>query len=204
MKRPRRALGCSVAAAAVLAAGFGLFYNGYGPMALMDRGSVRSAGEAKGQLDDTLQTAMGAVSPSLSYFGGVYVVERAPEHADGEPSLRSSVTASVSVRTKVAPAKVPVLLDRMKQVWGGECRPEVTAEAGAKRYTDLNCSGRGDTLFTLSVVSSPTVSTEQVLMSAEAFVVRYQPAGDYGAAPVGPQLTGHEPAPDLDDPYWSH
>jgi hypothetical protein len=173
-------------------------------MALMDRDSARSAREEKGQLDDTLQTAMGSVSPSLSYFGGVYVVERAPEHADGEPSLRSSVTASVSVRTRVAPAKVPVLLDRMRQAWGGQCRPEDTAESGAKRYTDLNCSGRGDTLFTLSVVSSTTDSTVQVLMSAEAFGVRYRPTEDYGASPVGPQLTGHEPAPDVDDPYWSH
>ncbi|MFJ4190163.1 hypothetical protein [Kitasatospora sp. NPDC089509] len=188
----------------VLATAAGLFHQGYGPMALMDRNSTRSAREAKGQLDDTLQAAMGAISPSLSYFGGVYVVERAPEHADGEPSLRSSVTASVSVRTKVTPAKVPVLLDRVKQLWGGGCRPEGTTEDGAKRYTDLNCSGRGDALFTLSVVSSTDDSTVRVLMSAEAFEVRYQPAGHYGVSPVGPRLTGHEPAPDVDDPYWSH
>ncbi|MFF2145327.1 hypothetical protein [Kitasatospora sp. NPDC058190] len=188
----------------MLATGVGLFYNGYGPMALMDRDSARSAREAKEQLDDTLQAAMGAISPSLSYFGGVYVVERAQEHADGEPSMLSSVTASVSVRTKVAPAKVPVLVDQVKQLWGGQCRPDSTVETAAKRYTDLNCSGRGDTLFTLSVISSTTDSTMQVLMSAEAFVVRYQPAEDYGASPVKPRLTGHEPAPDVDDPYWSH
>ncbi|MBD0691648.1 hypothetical protein [Streptomyces sp. CBMA123] len=188
----------------VLAAGAGLFYHGYGPMALMDRDSVRSASEAKGQLDDTLRAATGAISPSLSYFGGVYVVERAPEHADGEPSLRSSVTASVSVRTRVAPAKVPVLLDRMKQLWDGQCHSGGASEVGVKRYTDLYCSGRGDTLFTLSVVSSTTDSTVQVLMSAEAFTVRYQPDRDYGTPPTGELLTGHEPAPDVDDPYWSH
>ncbi|MFF4817344.1 hypothetical protein ACFY2K_22450 [Kitasatospora sp. NPDC001309] len=188
----------------VLAVGTGLFYNGYGPMALMDRDSTRSASETKGQLDDTLRAASDAISPVLSYFGGVYVVERAPDHADGEPSLRSSVTASVSVRTRVAPAKIQVLLDRLDQLWGGHCRSGGSSEAGAKRYTDLNCSGRGEALFTLSVVSSTTDSTVQVLMSAEASGVRYQPAEGYGESPVGPRLTGHEPAPDVDDPYWSH
>ncbi|MFJ9840960.1 hypothetical protein ACIRYZ_10895 [Kitasatospora sp. NPDC101155] len=206
MKRPRRALGCSVVAAVVLATGLGLFYNGYGPMALMDRGGTTqlSPGEAKADLDGSLQAAMGAVVPPMAYFGGFYAVDRRPEHADGEPSLLSGVREVVSVRTKVTPAKVPVLLDRMRQVWGGQCRPEVTGEAAAKRYTDLNCSGRGDTLFTLSVVSSTTDSTVQVFMSAEVFTVRYQPGADYGVPPIGERPTGQELTPDVDDPYWSH
>ncbi|MFD8701508.1 hypothetical protein ACFV1W_02650 [Kitasatospora sp. NPDC059648] len=189
----------------VLATGLGLFYDGYGPMALKDRNTAQlSPGEAKAELDGSLQTAMEAIVPPMAYSGGFYAVDRGPEHADGEPSLLSGVREVVSVRTKVSPAKVPVLLDRMKQVWGGQCRPEVSGESGTKRYTDLDCSGHGDTLFTLSVVSSTTDSTVQVLMSAEAFMVRYQPGRDYGAPPVGERPTGHEPVPDLDDPYWSH
>ncbi|MEV7357461.1 hypothetical protein [Kitasatospora sp. NPDC091276] len=206
MKRPRRALGYSAAAVAVLAAGVGLFYNGYGPMALKDRGAPQlSPREAKGQLDDTLRAATGAISPPAAYFGGVYVVDRLPEHADGEPSLLSGVMASVSLRTKVGPARIPVLLNQMKQLWGDRCRQDdTTVGYAATHYTDLSCPGRGESYFQLSVVSSADGSTFGVHLSARVDTVRYQPEKDYGASPVGPRLTGHEGAPDVDDPYWSH
>ncbi|MFJ9769902.1 hypothetical protein ACIRVF_01495 [Kitasatospora sp. NPDC101157] len=205
MKRPRRALGCSAVVAVVLATGLGLFYNGYGPMALKDRDNARlSPGEAKAELDDTLQAAMGAVVPPLAYTGGFYAVDRAPEHADGEPSLLSGVREAVLVRTKVAPAKVPVLLDRMTQFWGGDCRRPGGSDNLATQYPEMHCSGRGDALFTLSVIGSSADSTVQVVMSAEAFEVRYQPEKDYGAPPIGERSTGQQLAPDVDDPYWSH
>ncbi|MFE5583643.1 hypothetical protein [Kitasatospora sp. NPDC056531] len=195
-----------MAAVVVLAAGVGLFYNGYGPMALKDRDNTRlSPGGAKAQLDDTLQAAMGAIAPPLVYFGGFYAVDRGPEHADGEPSLLSGVREVVSVRTKVAPAKVSVLLNRMTLLWGGDCRQsDTTVGSLATHYTELHCSGRGDTLFTLSVASSSADSTVVVDLIAEAFSVRYQPEKDYGAPPIGERPTGHELAPDVDDPYWSH
>ncbi len=203
MKRPRRALGCSVATVLVLATGVGLFCNGYGPMALKDRENARSPRETKAQLDDTLQAAMGAITPPVSYFGGFYAVDRRPEHADGEPSLLSGVREVVSVRTKVAPAKTEVLLERMKQLWGDCRRSDVTVEHLARHYTELHCSGRGDVLFTLSVTSSTADSYVAVSLSAELFLVRYQPEKDYGAPPIG-ERPSPEPAPDLDDPYWSH
>ncbi|MFI9361006.1 hypothetical protein ACIG5E_08085 [Kitasatospora sp. NPDC053057] len=189
----------------MLATGLGLFYNGYGPMALKDRDTTQlSPGEAKAGLDGSLQAAMGAIVPPMAYFGGFYAVDRGPEHADGEPSLLSGVREVVSVRTKVTPAKVPVLLEQMTRLWGSDCRQPDTTGGMATNYTELHCPGHGDTLFTLSVVSSTNDSTVQVLMSAEAFMVRYQPGRDYGAPPIGERPTGHELAPDVDDPYWSH
>ncbi|WP_280676509.1 hypothetical protein [Kitasatospora sp. MAA19] len=191
---------------AVLATGAGLFYTGYGPMALKDRDTAQlSPREAKGQLDDTLRAAMGAISPPVAYLGGVYVVDRYPEHADGEPSLLSRAMASVTLRTKVAPGRIPVLLDQMTQLWGERCRREENVVGyEAKHYTDLMCPGRGETQFTLSTVGSETSPFVEVRLTAQVFTVRYQPEKGYGPAPVGGRLTGHEAGPDLDDPYWSH
>ncbi|MFF3006432.1 hypothetical protein ACFVTF_26925 [Kitasatospora sp. NPDC057940] len=193
-------------AAAVLAAGAGLFYNGYGPMALKDRGANQLGSlEAKGQLDETLRTAMDAIAPPVTYFGGGYVVDRDPEHADGEPSLLSQVMLSARFRTKVAPAKLPVLLDRLTQLWGERCwRQDDTIGSEAKRYVELNCPGRGTAGFNLLAVNTPSDLYFDVSISARVTPVRYQPEKDYGASPVGPRLTGHEGAPDVDDPYWSH
>ncbi|MBV6701091.1 hypothetical protein [Kitasatospora aureofaciens] len=195
-----------MAVVAVLAAGVGLFYNGYGPMALKDRDTPQlSAREAKAQLDDTLRTAMGAISPPVAYFGGFYAVDRRRDHADGEPSLLSDVRAVVSLRTKVAPARIPVLLDQMKQLWGERCRPEDhTLDYSAKHYTDLSCPGHEGTSFTLSVVSSENEPSVEVYLRAEvSSPVRYQPENDYGTGPTGKRLGSRQPQ-DLDDPYWSH
>ncbi|MEV7597721.1 hypothetical protein AB0O91_10115 [Kitasatospora sp. NPDC089797] len=104
----------------------------------------------------------------------------------------------------MSPAKVPVLLEQMNRFWNGQCRPADTVESAGKRYTDLHCSGRGDTLFELSVVGSTTDSSVEVRISAQAFMVRNQREKDYGAPPIGERPTGREPVPDLDDPYWSH
>ncbi|MEU4115083.1 hypothetical protein AB0F71_11365 [Kitasatospora sp. NPDC028055] len=190
----------------VLATGVGLFHNGYGPMALMDRGAdLLSPSEAKARLDGTMRAAMAAITPPLSYFGGFYVVDRRQEHADGEPSLRSDVREVASVRTKVAPSKVPVLLDGMARFWGGDCRrSDTTTGSQATHYTQLHCSGRGDTLFTISVATVTADSAVTVTLSADVFGVHYQPEKDYGAPPIGERQTGQAPAPDLDDPYWSH
>ncbi|MFJ8625594.1 hypothetical protein ACIRD3_22465 [Kitasatospora sp. NPDC093550] len=203
MKRPRRALGCSAAAVLVLATGAGLFYNGYGPMALKDRDNARSPRETRMRLNGTLQAAMGAITPPLAYSGGFYAVDREPDHADGEPSLLSGVREVVAVRTKVAPAKVQVLLDRMSQLWGDCRRTDTTVEYLHKCDTDLNCSGHGEVLFTLSVTTSTADSSVKVHLSGAAFLVRFQPREDYGTPPVG-ERPSPEPAPDLDDPYWSH
>ncbi|MFJ2864808.1 hypothetical protein [Kitasatospora sp. NPDC087314] len=191
---------------AVLATGVGLFYTGYGPMALKDRGAPQlRPGEAKGQLDDTLRAAVGAITPSLAYFGSAYVVDRDPEHADGEPSLLSQVMVSTRLRTKVAPAKMPVLVDQMEQLWGERCRSQdSTVGHEAKHYIQLNCPGRGQAGFELLAVNTPSDPFFDVSMSAEVTPVRYQPEKDYGTSPVGGRLTGHETGPDLDDPYWSH
>ncbi|MFD5462763.1 hypothetical protein ACFWIQ_08025 [Kitasatospora sp. NPDC127059] len=187
-----------------LAVGAGLFYGGYGPMGLKDREGARNPREVKAQLDGTLQAAMGAIVPPMAYYGGFYAVDRGPEHADGEPNLLSSVREVVSARTKVAQAKIPVLLDRMTQLWGDCRRSDSTESSVVTHYTELHCSGRGDAVFTLTVVSSTTDSTVRVLMSADAFGVHYQPEKDYGAPPIGERPTGRDPAPDVDDPYWSH
>ncbi|MFJ2187706.1 hypothetical protein ACIOJE_06990 [Kitasatospora sp. NPDC087861] len=191
---------------AVLATGAGLFYTGYGPMALKDRGAPQlRPEEAKGQLDDTLRTAVGAIAPSLAYFGSAYVVDRDPEHADGEPSLLSQVMVSARLRTKVAPAKMPVLLDQLKQLWGEKCKfQDDIVGSAAKRYVQLNCPGRGQAGFELLAVNTPSDPFFDVSIGAEVTPVRYQPEKGYGPAPVGGRLTGHEAGPDLDDPYWSH
>ncbi|MFD9691152.1 hypothetical protein ACFXPX_33970 [Kitasatospora sp. NPDC059146] len=206
MKRPRRTLGCSVAAVVVLATGVGLFYNGYGPMALMDRGAgLLSPSEAKAQLDETLRAAMAAISPPLAYSGGSYIVDRRQEHADGEPNLRSDVREVALVRTKVVPAKVPVLLDRMTQFWGGDCRrSDTTTGSQTTQYTQLHCPGRGSTLVTVSVTTVTADSAVTVDLSADAFGVYYRSEQDYGAPPIGEREAGRSPAPDVDDPYWSH
>ncbi|MEV7183712.1 hypothetical protein [Kitasatospora sp. NPDC093102] len=191
---------------ATLVTGVGLFCNGYGPMALKDRNTPQlSPREAKEHLDDTLRAAVAAIDPPLVYFGSTYDVERDPEHADGEPSLLSNVRTRARVRTRIAPARVPVLVDQMTRLWGAGCRrDDNTVEHQAKHYTDLWCSGSGGALFTLSVVSSTTDPAVDVYLRAKATPVRYQPEKDYGVASVTPPLTGHEPAPDVDDPYWSH
>ncbi|MFJ2806473.1 hypothetical protein [Kitasatospora sp. NPDC087271] len=195
-----------MAAVAVLAAGVGLFYNGYGPMAIKDRGAPQlSPREAKGQLDETLRTAIGAITPSVAYFGSGYAVDRDPEHADGEPALLSQVMLSARLRTKVAPAKLSVLLDQLTQLWGDRCRREdSTVGYEAKHYVELNCPARGAAGFNLLAVNTPSDLYFDVSISAQVTPVRYQPEKDYGASPVGPRLTGHEGAPDVDDPYWSH
>ncbi|WP_406202599.1 hypothetical protein OH807_24615 [Kitasatospora sp. NBC_01560] len=201
-------------AAAVLTTGTGLFYNGYGPMALRDRRLTghSSAGEAEARINTALRTMMDGISPALTYAGGHYWVDREQDHWDGEPSLVSNVTARVGARNVIAVAKLPVLFDQVRRAWPNCGEPEKYADSypSGHRWVRLSCGSGGAPLLTLTARGprAEDAPYDGVAFEASLFGVRYRPEQEYGPMPPlanrSPGSTGAAGNDPVDDPYWSH
>ncbi|MFB7613472.1 hypothetical protein [Kitasatospora sp. NPDC056181] len=196
---------------AVLTAGVGLFYNGYGPMALRDKRvlKLKSPAAAKDRIDEFLRATMAGISPQVEYLGGDYQVTREEDHWDGEPNLKSRLFGAVTIRTRIAQVKLPRLLDQISWSWEGMGCGRVE-RSGPDKYnpklTSLSCTT--DDGLSVSLGASSDGSYNSVAFSGELDFVRYQPAHEYGPVsplPTRPRTSGGVVADDaVDDPYWSH
>ncbi|MER7846952.1 hypothetical protein ABTZ03_23725 [Kitasatospora sp. NPDC096077] len=194
-----------VASVVLVAVGTALFFNGYGPLALADRRGRVNAGEAKGRIDNALRTTMGAISPSLTYAGADFEVERERDRWDGEPSMVSDVTEIVTVRTTISKAKLPALMDQVTQAWTALGSRSVDRSDPTDDTGELRGVGQagGETYLTFYARAQQD-STYLVTFRAEAGGVLYRPAHEYQPVPPLARAPFGAKFDPLDDPYWSH
>ncbi|MFF9644648.1 hypothetical protein [Kitasatospora aureofaciens] len=207
--RWKKAGAIALAAAVLVTVGTALFFNGYGPLALVDRRVRTDPGEAKGWIDNALHTTMDAVSPSLAYVGADFEVEREKDRWDGEPSMVSDVTEIVRVRTVVSKAKLPALMEQVTQAWKTLGSREIGRSAPSDEIQALDGVGHVGGETSLTFLATPQQdSTYTVSFRVEAGGVLYQPAHEYKPlSPLGRtprDAKGYVVNSPLDDPYWSH
>ncbi|MFI6844606.1 hypothetical protein [Kitasatospora sp. NPDC050467] len=196
-----------VVVVSVLITGVGLFYNGYGPMALRDKRvlHLKDPAVAKDRIDELLRATMAGISPQVAFLGGDYQVTREEDHWDGEPSLKSRLFGAVAIRTRISQVKLPRLLDQISRNWEGlGCGPVDRTETGqySPGLASLSCATFDDLFVGLSASSDGSYNS--VSFSAELDFVRYRPAHEYGPMPSLLRGSTGERGGDLDDPYWSH
>ncbi|MET8624461.1 hypothetical protein ABZW30_12005 [Kitasatospora sp. NPDC004669] len=186
-----------------------LFVNGYGPLALADRSGRLGTGEAKGRIDHAVRATMDGISPSLTYTGAEFEVEREHDLWDGEPSMGSTVTEIVTVRTVISRAKLPTLMDQVAQAWKSLGSRGVDRSDPADEIQAMRGMGHvgGETFLTFYAKEQQD-STYLVTFRAEVYGALYQPAHEY--KPLSPlartphDSKGYVITDPVDDPYWSH
>ncbi|MFJ7248348.1 hypothetical protein ACIQWA_27485 [Kitasatospora sp. NPDC098652] len=180
-----------------------LFVNGYGPLALADRSGRVGTGTAKGRIDQALRATIDGISPSLTYAGADFEVDRAHHLWDGEPSMGSDVTEIIRARTVVSRAKLPVLMDQVTQVWRALGSRLVERNEELHSLQGVGNVG-GEIYLTFYAYETQDPSSYTVMLRAEAGGVLYQPAHEYEPlSPLARTTAGAKFEP-LDDPYWSH
>ncbi|MFF2074493.1 hypothetical protein ACFVXG_07005 [Kitasatospora sp. NPDC058162] len=184
-----------------------LFVNGYGPLALADRSGRVGTGTAKHRIDAALRATMDGISPSLTYAGADFEVDREHHLWDGEPSMASDVTEIIRARTVVSRVKLPALMDQVTQVWHALGSRVVERNEELHSLQGVGSVG-GEIYLTFYAYETQDPSSYTVMLRAEAGGVLYQPAHEY--EPLSP--LGRTPRDSrgyvinnlLDDPYWSH
>ncbi|MFD7453835.1 hypothetical protein [Kitasatospora sp. NPDC059827] len=203
MTKRWKAAGAIVLSLVVLAAAEAvLFVNGYGPLALADRSGRVGTGTAKGRIDQALRATMEGISPSLTYAGADFEVDREHHLWDGEPSMGSDVTEIIRARTVVSRAKLSALMDQVTQVWHG------LGSRVVERNEELHTLGGvadvgGEVYLTLDAYETQDdPSSYRVVLRADIGGVLYQPAHEY--EPLSPLARTPADIALLYDPYWSH
>ncbi|GAA1978081.1 hypothetical protein [Kitasatospora viridis] len=206
---PRKPLhkrrGC-LSAIAVVALLLGLgrwaYVDGYGPQTQREHYSASST-QVKGYLDRAMQATTAATTPALSFDAPTYEVYRQNRYPDGEISNISTVFCRFAVTTRIAPAKVQVLVGQVSTAWQRiSLQPVKQSGPDGSTVTELTTT-TSDLVTLLLVVEKPPAAadylTVRVVMTY--YDVRYQPAHDYGTPTPA---SGAPTAATLDDPYWSH
>ncbi|MGW3038955.1 hypothetical protein ACWC9T_02685 [Kitasatospora sp. NPDC001159] len=189
----------------MVAVGSVLFVNGYGPLALADRSGRLGDGEAKGRIDHAVRATMNGISPSLTYTGAEFEVERERDLWDGEPSMGSTVTEIVTVRTVISRAKLLVLMDQVTQAWKALGNRVAHRSDPSDEIQSVRGVGEldGETFLTF-LARAQQDSTYLLTFSAEVYGALYQPADEYEpVSPLARTSPGARRDP-VDDPYWSH